>query len=180
MQILGIAGSLRAGSYNRQLLRLAAENLPDGVELAVWEGVRELPAFDEDAEGTPPPSVTRLRSTVAAADAVLIATPEYNGSIPGALKNVLDWGSRPSATSPFRGKPTAVIGASPGSFGGVWAHAETRKVLGLMGARVVGAELSLGKAPERLAEPDEDLLAQVRAVTTLLVSEAAARNAAAA
>lgn len=180
MQILGIAGSLRAGSYNRQLLRLAAENLPDGVELAVWEGVGELPAFDEDAEDTPPPAVTRLHSAVAAADAVLIATPEYNGSIPGALKNALDWGSRPQATSAFRGKPTAVIGASPGSFGGVWAHAETRKVLGLMGARVVGAELSLGKAPARLAEPDDELLEQLRAAIELLVSEAAVRASAAA
>lgn len=173
MQILGIAGSLRSGSYNRQLLRLAAENLPDGVELAVWEGLRGLPAFDEDDEGTPSLAVASLRSAVAAADAVLIATPEYNGSIPGALKNALDWGSRPGATNAFRGKPVAVIGASPGAFGGVWAHAETRKVLGLMGARVVEAELSLGKAPDRLAEPDEDLLGQLRAVIDLLVTEAA-------
>ncbi len=132
-------------------------NLPDGVELAVWEGLRDLPAFDEDEEGTPSLAVAGFRSAVAAADAVLIATPEYNGSIPGALKNALDWGSRPQATSAFRGKPVAVIGASPGSFGGVWAHAETRKVLGLMGARVVEAELSLGKAHDRLAEPDEEL-----------------------
>jgi chromate reductase len=178
MQILGIAGSLRAGSYNRQLLRLAAENLPDGVELAVWEGLRDLPAYNEDDEGTSL-AVAAFRAAVAAADAVLIATPEYNGSIPGALKNALDWGSRPQATSSFRGKPVAVIGASPGSFGGVWAHAETRKVLGLMGSRVVEAELSLGKAPDRLAEPDEDLLGQLRATIDLLVDEAAARAAAA-
>ena len=179
MKILGIAGSLRSGSYNRQLLQLAADNLPDGVELAVWEGLRDLPAFDEDAEGTPSLPVAGFRSAVAAADAVLIATPEYNGSIPGALKNALDWGSRPQATSAFKGKPVAVIGASPGSFGGVWAHAETRKVLGLMGSRVVEAELSLGKAPDRLVEPDEELLAQLRAVIDLLADEAAARAAAA-
>ena len=179
MQILGIAGSLRAGSYNRQLLRLAAENLPDGVELAVWEGLRDLPAFSEDEEKTSSFAVAGFRAAIAAADAVLIATPEYNGSIPGALKNALDWGSRPLVTSSFRGKPVAVIGASSGAFGGVWAHAETRKVLGLMGARVVDAELSLGKAPNRLAEPDEDLLEQLRAAIDLLVNEAAARAAAA-
>lgn len=179
MQILGIVGSLRAGSYNRQLLRLAAENLPDGVELAVWEGLGDLPAFNEDEEDTPSLAVAGFRSAAAGADAVLIATPEYNGSIPGALKNALDWGSRPQPTSAFRGKPAAVIGASPGSFGGVWAHAETRKVLGLMGARVVAAELSLGKAPDRLAEPDEELLERLRATIDLLVNEAAARAVAA-
>lgn len=179
MQVLGIAGSLRAGSYNRQLLQLAAENLPDGVELAVWEGLRGLPAFDEDEESTPSLAVAGFRSAVAAADAVLIVTPEYNGSIPGALKNALDWGSRPQGTSSFRGKPVAVIGASPGAFGGVWAHAETRKVLGLMGSRVVEAELSLGKAPDRLAEPDDELREQLRAVIDLLLTEASARAAAA-
>ena len=180
MQILGIIGSLRAGSLNRQLVELAADNLPGGVELAVWEGLRDVPAYDEDDESTPSLAVAGLRSAVAAADAVLIATPEYNGSIPGALKNALDWGSRPQATNAFRGKPVAVIGASPGAFGGVWAHAETRKVLGLMGARVVESDLSLGKAAERLAEPDEELLGQLRATIDLLVSEAAARASAAA
>ena len=179
MKILGIAGSLRSGSYNRQLLQLAAANLPDGVELAVWESLRDLPAFDEDEEGAPSFAVAGLRAAVAAADAVLIATPEYNGSIPGALKNALDWGSRPREAASFRGKPVAVIGASPGSFGGVWAQAETRKVLGLMGSRVVETELALGKAHERLAEPDAELVGQLRAVIDLLVDEAAARAAAA-
>jgi len=179
MRVLGIAGSLRAGSYNRRLLELAADALPDGVELAVWEGLRELPAFDEDEEQTASFAVAGLRSAVAGADAVLVVTPEYNGSIPGALKNALDWGSRPRETAAFRGKPVAVIGASTGSFGGVWAHAETKKVLGLMGARVVDAELSVGKAQDRLVEPDAELVAQLRAVVDLLVSEAAARRAAA-
>jgi chromate reductase len=179
MKILGIAGSLRAGSYNRQLLQLAADDLADGVELVAWEGLRELPAFDEDTEETPSLAVAGLRAAVAGADAVLIATPEYNGSIPGALKNALDWGSRPRETAAFRGKPVAVIGASPGSFGGVWAQAETRKVLGLMGSRVVAAELSVGKAHERLAQPDAELREQVRAVIDGLVDEALARAAAA-
>jgi len=179
MKLLGIAGSLRAGSYNRELLQLAADNLPGGVEYAVWDGLRDLPAFDEDEENTSSFAVGAFRSAVADADAVLIVTPEYNGSIPGALKNALDWGSRPRDTAVFRGKPVAAIGASIGSFGGVWAHAETRKILGLMGARVVDAELSLGKAGERLAQPDDELLGQVRAVVDLLVTEASARAAAA-
>ena len=179
MRVLGIAGSLREGSHNRQLLQLAAENLPDGVDFAVWEGLADLPAYNEDEEGAGQLSVASFRSAVADADAVLIATPEYNGSIPGALKNALDWGSRPRDTAVFRGKPVAVIGASPGSFGGIWAQAETRKVLGLMGSRVVDAELALAKAHERLAEPDDDLLEQLRAVGNLLVTEASARQVAA-
>ena len=179
MKLLGIAGSLRAGSYNRRLLQLAADNLPDGVDYAVWDGLRDLPAFDEDEENTSSFAVAAFRSAVAEADAVLIVTPEYNGSIPGALKNALDWGSRPRDTAAFRGKPVAAIGASTGSFGGVWAHAETRKILGLMGARVVEAELSVGKANERLDEPDEELIGQLRAVVDLLVSEASVRAVAA-
>lgn len=178
MRILGIAGSLRSASVNAHLLRLAAETLPDGVEFAVWEGLREIPPFDEDSEETPSVAVAGLRSAVAGADAVLIATPEYNGSIPGTLKNALDWGSRPNATSVFRGKPVAVIGASPGAFGGVWAHEETRKILGIMGARVVGAGFSLGKAHERLAAPDEELMTQLREVVEGLLAEAAIRAAA--
>ena len=179
MQILGIVGSLRRDSVNGQLLDLAAAHLPDGVELTVWEGLRDLPPYDQDEEETPSLAVAGFRSAVTRADAVLIVTPEYNGSIPGALKNALDWGSRPQATSAFRGKPVAVIGASPGSFGGVWGQAEARKVLGLMGSRVVGAELALGKAHERLAEPDEELIEQVTTTVSLLVDEAAAKSAAA-
>jgi chromate reductase len=175
MKILGIAGSLRSGSVNAHLLQLAAETLPDGVEFAVWEGLREIPPFDQDTEETPSVAVAGFRSAVAGADAVLIATPEYNGSIPGTLKNALDWGSRPGATNAFRGKPVAVIGASPGAFGGVWAHEETRKILGIMGARVVGAGFSLGKAHDRLAAPDEELFGQLREVVDTLFSEATAR-----
>jgi len=179
MQILGIAGSLRSGSINAQLLQLAAGTLPDGVEFAVWEGLRDVPPFDQDTEETPSVAVAGLRSAVAAADAVLIATPEYNGSIPGTLKNALDWGSRPGATNVFRGKPVAVIGASPGAFGGVWAHEETRKILGIMGARVVDAGFSLGKAPDRLAAPDEELVTQLHEVIESLLAEATIRSAAA-
>lgn len=179
MKILGIAGSLRSGSVNAQLLELVAKTLPDGVELAAWEGLRDVPPFDQDTEETPSVAVAGFRAAVAGVDAVLIATPEYNGSIPGTLKNALDWGSRPGATNVFRGKPVAVIGASPGAFGGVWAHEETRKILGIMGARVVGGGFSLGKAQERLAAPNEDLFGQLREVVATLVSEATGRTQAA-
>src|SRR5579863_9119435 len=136
MRILGISGSLRRGSHNSALLRAAGSLLPPGAELVVYDGLREIPPYDEDMLATPPEAVVRLREAVAAADAVLIATPEYNHSIPGALKNALDWASRPFASNAFRGKPVAVIGASTGLFGAVWAQAETRKVLAAMGARV--------------------------------------------
>jgi chromate reductase len=177
--VLGIAGSLRGGSHNRELLRLAGASLPDGVELETWDGLRELPAFDEDAEEPAPPAVAHLREALNAADAVLLAVPEYNGSIPGALKNALDWASRPAGAGVLRGKPVAVMSASTGSFGGVWAQAETRKVLGLMGARVVGDELAVGKAHERLAEPDAELSAQVYAAIDALLLEASAHTIAA-
>lgn len=178
MRVLGIVGSLRSGSHNRELVRLAASTLPDGVEFETWEGLRDLPAFDEDDEERAPLAVARMRAAIGSADAVLLAVPEYNGSIPGALKNALDWASRPAGSGAFRGKPVAVIGASTGSFGGVWAQAETRKVLGLMGARVVGGELPVGGAQDRLAEPDEELLTRLRATVETLVDEARARAAA--
>ncbi len=144
MRVLGLSGSLRSGSHNTRLLYAAAEHLPAGVTLEVWDGLRAVPPYDEDADRDPaPPAVQDLREAIAAADAVLIATPEYNGSIPGHLKNALDWASRPHATTVLRNKPVAVIGASTGLFGAVWAQAELRKVLATIGARVVEVELAL-------------------------------------
>ena len=181
MRILGISGSLRRDSHNRRLLLEAAELFPAGTELELFGGLKAVPPYDEDddREDEVDPAVSDLRDAIARADAVLIATPEYNSSVPGQLKNAIDWASRPRGAAVLFGKPVAVIGASTGSFGGVWAHAETRKILGLMGARVVDAELSLGKAGERLAQPDDELIGQVRAVVDLLVTEASARAAAA-
>jgi chromate reductase len=147
IRILGISGSLRRGSHNTSLLGAAAELLPPGVELHIYDGLRELPPYDADLDLKPgPPAVARLREAIASADGVLIATPEYNGSIPGALKNALDWASRPFPDSSLRGKPVAVIGASTGLFGAVWAQAETRKVLGIIGADVIDHELPVGYA----------------------------------
>jgi chromate reductase len=146
MRILGISGSLRRGSHNRRLLRAAAAALPPGVDLVEWDGLAGLPAFDEDRETTPGEPVRAFLEEIARADALLIATPEYNASLPGALKNALDWASRPFPSNVLRGKPTAVIGASTGPFGAVWAQAELRRALTASGARVVDAELPVGTA----------------------------------
>jgi chromate reductase len=150
VKVLALSGSLRAGSHNASLLRAAAELAPAGVELELWDGLRDVPPFDEDHDVDPAPaSVASLRDAVAQADAVLISTPEYNSSVPGALKNALDWASRPLATNAFRNKPVAVIGSSAGLFGAVWAQAELRKVLAAMGARVAEVEVAVGHAAEK-------------------------------
>jgi chromate reductase len=150
MQILGLAGSLRRDSYNSRLLLGARGLLPAGVELVLFDELAAIPPFNEDQELQTPPAVAALKAAIAAADAVLVATPEYNASIPGVLKNALDWVSRPVAETPLRGKPAAVVGASTGLFGAVWAQAETRKVLSTIGARVVDRELPIAQADEAL------------------------------
>ena len=170
MTILGLAGSLRAGSLNAQLLRLAAEELPEGVELELYDGLADIPAYDQDLDDLVPDSVAELKNAIAGADAVLVATPEYNGSVPGFLKNALDWVSRPIAESPMRGKPVAVIGASPGQFGAIWAQRELKKVLGVMSARVLDAELAVAKADRRLEGPDPELRDELRSVIAALAS----------
>lgn len=149
MRVLGIVGSLRRGSYNHALLRAAAERLPAGAELVEFDRLAEIPPYDADleAEGTPEP-VEALRRAMREADAVLVATPEYNHSIPGALKNALDWASRPAGQSALTGRPAAVVGASTGMFGAVWAQAETRKVLGALGGRVIERELPVAGTAE--------------------------------
>ena len=151
MRVLGVSGSLRQRSLNSALLRAAAERLPAGAELVEFERLREVPPYDEDVEveGTPA-VVEELRQAAREADAVLIATPEYNHSIPGQLKNALDWVSRPAGQSALNGTPAAVIGASTGMFGAVWAQAELRKVLGALGGRVVETELPIGHAKDQL------------------------------
>src|SRR5688500_11927659 len=149
MRILALPGSARSASHNARLLRHAAERAPAGVELEVWDGLKSIPPYDEDVDTDfPPQAVAALRQAIADADGLLIATPEYNSSIPGVLKNAIDWASRPRATTPLQGKPAAVVGATTGSFGAVWAQAELRKVLASTGARVVDLDLPLGKAHE--------------------------------
>jgi chromate reductase len=150
MRLLGLSGSLRRDSHNTHLLRGVGTLLGDGVELEIFDRLGEIPPYSEDDEHDTPPAVAALKAAIAEADAVLVATPEYNASIPGALKNALDWVSRPIASTPLRGKPAAVIGASTGLFGAVWAQAELRKVLSTIGARVVDRELPIAQAHETL------------------------------
>jgi chromate reductase len=152
-RILGISGSLRRDSHNTSLLRAAAEASGSDVELEVYDGLKEVPPYDEDDDEHPrPASVARLNAAIANADAVLFATPEYNASIPGQLKNAIDWISRPVATNVLRNKPVLAVGASTGAFGAVWAQAELRKVLAALGARVLDVELPVPDAHTRFDE----------------------------
>ena len=185
MKVLAISGSLRADSHNSKLLRTAAELFPADVQVEIWDGLKEVPPYDEDDEGVEAPAaVARLRDAIAGADALLFATPEYNHSIPGVLKNAIDWASRPAGASVFLNKPAAVIGASTGAFGAVWAQAELRKVLGATGARVVEGDLALGHAHERFDEAgrlgDPNLQEELQEVVNALVLVTRARDAIAA
>jgi chromate reductase len=155
MKVLGISGSLRRGSYNTKLLRAAARMLPPAAELELYdaEGLWLIPPYSEDAEALGvPDEVADLKRALAEADAVLFATPEYNHSIPGQLKNAIDWVSRPVATNPLHGKAVAVIGASTSTFGAVWAQADLRRVLGALHARVVDLELPVPYAPDAFGD----------------------------
>jgi chromate reductase len=139
-----------------------------------------VPPFDEDDElGPEPPAVASLRRAVAEADVLLFATPEYNASIPGQLKNAIDWLSRPFATTVLRNKPALVVGASTGAFGAVWSQAELRKVLAAAGARVVEADVAVGHAPSRFDEAgslvDQELREQLAEALDVLLAEAPAR-----
>jgi NAD(P)H-dependent FMN reductase len=179
--VLALVGSLRAASINRQIAQLAAEVAPEGVTVAVFDGLGDLPFYNEEIDDATneavehaPAPVEALRAAAAEAHAVLVVTPEYNGSIPAVVKNAIDWLSRPFGNSAVKGKPLAVIGGSFGQYGGVWAHDETRKSFGIAGARVVEAvKLSVpfktleGKAPAEHAE----LSANVRDVVGKLVAE---------
>jgi chromate reductase len=175
--VLGLSGSLRKDSYNTKLLHAAARLLPEGAELELWDRLKEVPPYDEDDDVEPTPAVVAaLRAAIAGADALLIATPEYNSSIPGQLKNALDWVSRPLAKNPLRGKPVAVVGASAGAFGAVWSQAELRKVLGAMGGRVVEEGVAVGHAPTRFEGDhlvDTELREQLAEVVAALVAETA-------
>jgi chromate reductase len=179
-RILGISGSLRRDSHNTNLLRAAAEAAGPDVELEVYDGLKEIPPYDEDDDVHPrPESVARLNAAIENADAVLFATPEYNASIPGQLKNAIDWISRPVATNALRNKPVAVVGASTGAFGAVWAQAELRKVLAALGARVLDVELPVPHAHTRFEEgglTDEEIRVSLDAALQALADEAALRE----
>jgi NAD(P)H-dependent FMN reductase len=180
VKVLALVGSLRAASLNRKIAELAVEVAPDGVAVTVFEGLADLPFYNEeidDVMNTDAPAlaaVDALRAAAADADAALVVTPEYNGSYPAVVKNAIDWLSRPFGDSALKGKPLAVIGGSFGQYGGVWAHDDTRKSFGIAGARVVESiKLSVpfktleGKAP---AEHDE-LVENLRDVVGKLAAE---------
>ncbi len=171
IRVLALVGSLRAESINRKIAELAAGVAPDGVTVTLFEGLGELPFYNEeidpavDAEVHDAPApVAALRAAAAEADAALVVTPEYNGSIPAVVKNAIDWLSRPFGNGALKDKPLAVIGGSLGRYGGVWAHDETRKSFGIAGARVVETiNLSVpfqtlaGKAPAEHAELSQNV-----------------------
>jgi chromate reductase len=153
LKVLAIPGSLRDGSLNARLLREIAERAPAGIDVEIWHGLKAIPPYDADDDREPAPGPVReLREAIADADGLLIATPEYNASIPGVLKNAIDWASRPRATTALQGKPAAVVGATTGQFGAVWAQADLRRVLSTAGARVIDLELPVAKADRLLSE----------------------------
>jgi NAD(P)H-dependent FMN reductase len=180
INVLALVGSLRVGSINRKIAELAAAVAPDGVTVTVFEGLGELPFYNEDIDDAMNPDapalapVTALRGAAADADAALVVTPEYNGSYPAVIKNAIDWLSRPFGDGALKGKPLAVIGGSMGQYGGVWAHDDTRKGFGIAGAEVIESlKLSVpfrtleGKAPAE----DGELSANVRDVVGKLAAE---------
>ena len=176
MKVLGISGSLREGSHNKQLLEAASGELPPGVTLELFEGLEDVPAYREDLESDPPAGAKAFQDAIAHADALLFATPEYNSSVPGALKNALDWASRPFPDNVLNDKPAAVVGASTGMFGAVWAQAELRKVLAASGAKVLDEELPVGHADHafddagQLAAPET--AQRLREILEALVAQA--------
>jgi chromate reductase, NAD(P)H dehydrogenase (quinone) len=178
MRILAVSGSLRAESYNTSLLRAAAEAAPEDIEVELFDpaDLRDLPIYDQDLEDDEVPgSVIRLREQWSEADAILFATPEYNGSVPGGLKNAIDWASRPKFDAALTNKTVAVVGASTGQFGAMWAQADLRKVLGRAGARVVGDELPVTRAHARFDAQgrllDAELFERLRLVLETLAAD---------
>ncbi len=176
IDVLVLVGSLRSGSVNRQLAEAAVESCPDGVTLTVYPALGDLPFYNEDLDVDPVPApVAALRAAAAAADAALVVTPEYNGTIPAVLKNAIDWLSRPFGDGALKGKPVAVIGAAAGRYGGVWAHDETRKSLGIAGTRVlddVALSVPLADLDGRHPRDVADVAAAVAGVVGALVARA--------
>ncbi|GAA4810182.1 NAD(P)H-dependent oxidoreductase [Streptomyces ziwulingensis] len=179
VRILALVGSLRAGSHNRQLAEAAGKLAPEGAEVEIFEGLAEVPFYNEDidVEGAVPAAAARLREAAQAADAFLILSPEYNGTMPGVLKNAIDWLSRPFGAGAFGGKPVAVIGTAFGQYGGVWAQDDTRKAVGIAGGKVIEElKLSIPGSVTRFAElhpvDDTEVAAQLTEVVARLHTHA--------
>ncbi|MFF5160848.1 NADPH-dependent FMN reductase [Streptomyces sp. NPDC000348] len=175
VRILALVGSLRAGSHNRQLAEATVKLAPAGAEVALYEGLAEIPFYNEDidVEGDVPAAAAKLREAAAGADALLLFTPEYNGTMPAVLKNAIDWLSRPYGAGAISGKPVVVIGTAFGQYGGVWAHDEARKSVGIAGGKVIeDIKLSIPGSVTRFAEThpadDSEVADQLTEVITRL------------
>jgi chromate reductase len=168
-KVLAISGSLRRHSYNEGLLRAAAEHAPAGVEVEIVDDLESLAPYNEDRESDRPESVRALMAKIEDADALLISTPEFNTTMPGQLKHLIDWGSRPYGPgAALYGKPVGVVGASSTDYGAMWAQDHVRRALGIAGARVSDVELSVPRAQEKFDEQgalsDEETLEQLEHV----------------
>ncbi|MFF1698701.1 NAD(P)H-dependent oxidoreductase [Streptomyces sp. NPDC058257] len=180
VRILALVGSLRAGSHNRQLAEAAAKHAPAGVDVELFEGLADVPFYNEDidVEGSVPAAAARLREVAGGVDAFLLFSPEYNGTMPAVLKNAIDWLSRPFGAGAISGKPVAVVGTAFGQYGGVWAQDEARKAAGLAGGAVLeDVKLSIPASLTRFAEihpaDDTEVTAALTEVVTRLTEKAA-------
>lgn len=178
-RILAMVGSLRANSYNRQLAEAAVKLAPKGVEVELYEGLADVPFYNEDLDqpNTVPPAAHALRCAVSSADALLLVTPEYNGTVPPALKNAIDWASRPQPQGAIYQKPVVVIGTAGGRYGGAWAHDDARKTARIAGATVLeGIGLSVPRAATRFADTtpvcDKEIITAMPTLLTALASAA--------
>ncbi|MFE2414026.1 NAD(P)H-dependent oxidoreductase [Kitasatospora sp. NPDC059408] len=154
LHILALSGSLRAGSHNRQLAETAVQLAPDGVAVELYEGLAAIPFYNEDTDhpDTVPAAAAALRDAAARADAIMLFTPEHNGTMSAVLKNAIDWLSRPHGAGALAAKPVAVLSATFGQYGGVWAQAEARKALGVAGAVVIeDVDLAVRSSADRFA-----------------------------
>ena len=180
MRILGLAGSLRAGSHSTRLLGAAAATLPADVELVTFDALGDVPPYDADVDAAGvPDGVAALRAAIGDADALLIVTPEYNASVPGVLKNAIDWASRPRATTVLQSLPVGVVSHSPGQFGGLWAADDLTRILKITGARPLEESVSVPQIDSALPDgagrlADEDRQAALEALVSSLVEVTAA------
>ncbi|MBA4866007.1 NAD(P)H-dependent oxidoreductase [Streptomyces sp. PSKA54] len=180
VRILALVGSLRAGSHNRQLAEAAAKHAPEGVEIELYEGLADVPFYNEDidVEDGAPEAAARLRAAAGQADAFLLFSPEYNGTMPAVLKNAIDWLSRPYGAGAISGKPVAVVGTAFGQYGGVWAQDDVRKSAGIAGGAVLqDVKLSIPGSVTRFADThpadDAEVVTGLTEVIQQLTAQAA-------
>ncbi|WP_234928559.1 NAD(P)H-dependent oxidoreductase [Mycobacteroides abscessus] len=184
VKLVGFVGSLRTDSCNRKLAEAAIENAPEGVSLELFEQIERIPFYNEDidVEGLTPAVAARLRDTASEADGLIVFSPEYNGTMPATVKNVIDWLSRPYGKSAITGKPLAVVGAAHGRYGGVWAHDDIRRSAGVAGAKVLNdLALSIAHVAERFAEvppaQDHQIVSELRSILSELADLACSSSA---